>query len=230
MHKGPVFRRINLPEPATPYVAATQDPLPDDLYSAAHKRGERREKQSRNWDKERAIHEKGELERLLEELRGPDWLKLIGVNVISEAEAKRFKLKRNIFISRAKTMLERYDAWRERDRELKLERERKLAQQYESSSEAAPSGPSGKPSPTPTSIHKANIDPPQNTNLQDLNQTMQPPTAEEDPIESFYEKPHLRDATLKGYRRGRHALAFGQSIPDLPEFVEFELPFDTERE
>ena len=220
--KRVLFRRVNLPDPLTAGSAPTLDPLTDELYSIAHKRGERREKQSRNWDKELAMHEKGELERLLAELRGPDWLKLMGIHGVSETESRKFRDKRNIFISRAKTMLERYDAWRDRDRELKTERDRKLVRQAESSSEVTGSRVA---SPTSTSSRQRMSDSDHKTTSKDQAveywEAQQAP--EEKPMESFFKKPHEREAALKGYRRGRRALAFGQPIPDLPEFREFEL-------
>lgn len=218
---GQLSRKINLPRSTTLPSPNGQDPLADEIYDIAHKRGERKEKQSRNWDKERAMHEKGELERLLEELRGPDWLKLMGISGVSETEVKRLKEKRNIFITRARTMLERYDAWRERDKELKLERDRKLARLQESSvSEPDSSRASAALSEDVADTRSIQRD----AKSREPAPSKQAAPPESKPFTSFFEKPHLREAALKGYRRGRHALAFGHPIPDLPEISEFELP------
>lgn len=219
-----VFRKVKLPNRETGQHRARHDPLSDELYVTAHRRGERKEKQSRNWDKERAMHEKGELERLLEELQGPDWLKLMGIVGVTDAEAKTFKSKRNIFIARAQTMLDRYSAWNKRDRELKLERERRLAESEEETSSDDDQDSEGSSEATEEGRHQMRRS--HTTARARDREKPQQPVAGQRPFNSFFEKPHMREAAMKSYRRGRHVLAFGHPIPEVPELSDFELPKD----
>ncbi|KAI9869879.1 MAG: hypothetical protein M1823_008919, partial [Watsoniomyces obsoletus] len=82
---------------ATPKIgkqSSNEDPLSEEAYSKVHRKAERHEKQMKNGDKERAQHEKYQLERLLDDLRGPDWLKTLGISGIIETEKKRYEPKR----------------------------------------------------------------------------------------------------------------------------------------
>ena len=220
--QGPIFRKIRIQQRRSITPQNQLDPLSDDLYETVHRRGERKEKQSRNWDKERALHEKGELERLLQELKGPDWLKLMGIVGISEAESQKYKPKRNIFIRRGQSMLDRYAEWNKRDKELKLEKEQRLAEEDESSTEGYDSDDSLQNITNTTQKRKRphRLDP----------KRLEPETSqqvvveEQTPFTSFFDKSHMREAAMKSYRRGRHVLAFGVPIPELPDATDFELP------
>ncbi|KAG9526912.1 hypothetical protein KCV07_g154, partial [Aureobasidium melanogenum] len=68
-----------------------KDPLTDAFYFKSHRRAERKEKQLRNIEKERAMHEKAQLERLLEALQGHDWLRIMGIVSVADADAKNSK-------------------------------------------------------------------------------------------------------------------------------------------
>jgi Something about silencing, SAS, complex subunit 4 len=99
------------------------DPLPDSLYHKPHRRAERQEKQLRNIEKERAQHEKQHLERLLEGLIGPDWLKVMGVSGITESEKKEYEPKRDIFIREVAGLVEKFKVWKEEEKRRKAEKE-----------------------------------------------------------------------------------------------------------
>ncbi|KAI9764530.1 MAG: hypothetical protein M1840_008356 [Geoglossum simile] len=99
------------------------DPLPDSLYHKPHRRAERQEKQLRNIEKERAQHEKQHLERLLEGLMGPDWLKVMGVSGITESEKKEYEPKRDIFIREVAGLVEKFKVWKEEEKRRKAEKE-----------------------------------------------------------------------------------------------------------
>lgn len=102
-----------------------QDPLADDKYKP-HRRAERQEKQARNTDKERAMHEKSELERLHAELKGPDWLRALGISGITETQKRGLEATRDLFITRVIGLLERFTAWKEREKEVRLQRQKRL--------------------------------------------------------------------------------------------------------
>ena len=108
-----------------------EDLLPDVIYTKAHQRAERHEKQMKNGDKERAQHEKYQLERLLEELRGPDWLKTLGISGITDTEKKRYEVKRSLFIQETKALIDKFKRWKEEEKRRKLERQQHLLEEAE---------------------------------------------------------------------------------------------------
>lgn len=99
------------------------DPLPDEAFIPTHRRAERKEKNLRNIEKEHAMFEKGQLERLLDGLRGPDWLKVMGLTGITDGEKRTFETKRDHFVRGVKSLLRKFDSWKEQERELKFGRD-----------------------------------------------------------------------------------------------------------
>lgn len=122
---------LDLTAIAATYTAAQTkpdvDPLADEYYLTAHRRGERKEKQLRNQEREHAMHEKGQLEGLLEGLKGPDWLRVMGVTGITEGESKDWKGKRDHFMKEVQALLDKFALWREEEKRMKAERDAKLA-------------------------------------------------------------------------------------------------------
>lgn len=107
------------------------DPLIDSVYLRAHLKAERHEKQMKNGDKERAQHEKYQLERLLEELRGPDWLKTLGISGITDTEKKRYEVKRALFIGETKALIDKFRRWKEEEKRRKSEKQQRLLEEIE---------------------------------------------------------------------------------------------------
>ncbi|KAI1909055.1 hypothetical protein LOZ65_006575 [Ophidiomyces ophidiicola] len=99
------------------------DPLSPCIFSKAHKRVERKEKQLRNIEKERAQHEKIQLDRLLNALQGHDWLRVMGVGGIIESEKKLYEPKRAYFIMEVSTLLRKFEKWKDEEKKRKAERE-----------------------------------------------------------------------------------------------------------
>ncbi|KAL1963337.1 hypothetical protein VTN77DRAFT_8458 [Rasamsonia byssochlamydoides] len=116
---------IDLPEPADN--ASQTDPLGDEVYFKAHRRNERQEKQLRNIEKERAQHEKVQLDRLLDELQGHDWLRVMGISGITDTEKKLYEPKRDLFIKEVSALIEKFRVWKEEEKRRKLKREQMLA-------------------------------------------------------------------------------------------------------
>lgn len=113
--------------------ADVEDPLSDSVYLKAHQKAERHEKQMKNGDKERAQHEKYQLERLLEELRGPDWLKTLGISGITDTEKKRYEVKRALFIRETKALIDKFRRWKEEEKRRKSERQQRALEEIEAS-------------------------------------------------------------------------------------------------
>ncbi|KAH8203997.1 hypothetical protein TruAng_001808 [Truncatella angustata] len=110
-----------------------EDPLPDSLYGTAHRRAERLEKTIRNTEKGRAQHEKDQIIRILGELQGPDWLRTMGVNGVTESKKKSFEPARNHFIKGCQAILDKFRWWTREEKRRKLERDRALAEEVASS-------------------------------------------------------------------------------------------------
>ncbi|KAH7408086.1 something about silencing, SAS, complex subunit 4-domain-containing protein [Phaeosphaeria sp. MPI-PUGE-AT-0046c] len=212
------------------YDAAT-DPLADAVFFTQHRRAERKEKQLRNIEKERAMHEKVQLERLLDGLQGPDWLKVMGITGVTDGERKDWEPKRDYFVSEVEALVDKFRIWKEEEKRLRAEKEAALAAQEDSDDQdgdeseesdtivtksrphAPDSHASAKPkTPVPRRPPKPHgfllpLIPPEPTS----------------PFQSFYSKPHLRAAALGKHRHGRNATAFGLPIPDFDE-KEFDIP------
>jgi len=105
------------------------DPLPDTVYEPAHKKAERLERSIRNSEKGRAQHEKDQIIRLLEGLKGHDWLRIMGVSGITESRKKSFEPARRHFIKGCKAILEKFRIWSEEEKRRKLEKERLKAKE-----------------------------------------------------------------------------------------------------
>ncbi|OAL07747.1 hypothetical protein IQ06DRAFT_289409 [Phaeosphaeriaceae sp. SRC1lsM3a] len=221
---------------ATRYAPDT-DPLADAVFFTQHRRAERKEKQLRNIEKERAMHEKVQLERLLDGLQGPDWLKVMGITGVTDGERKDWEPKRDYFVSEVEALVDKFRIWKEEEKRLRAEKEAALAAQEESDEEE--DGEESEESDT-IAITKNRPHPPESH--QTSSTKPKPPVPRRPPkphgfllplippepttpFQSFYAKPHLRAAALGKHRHGRNATAFGLPIPDFEE-KEFEVPED----
>jgi hypothetical protein len=115
---------IELPLPTS--LISGQDPLSSEVYFKVHRRHERQEKQLRNIEKERAAHEKVQLERLLDELQGHDWLRVMGISGITATEKKLYEPKRDLIIKEVSALLEKFRIWKEEEKRRKLERDQAI--------------------------------------------------------------------------------------------------------
>lgn len=217
------------------------DPLDDLAFFASHRRAERKEKQLRNIEKERAMHEKAQLERLLDGLQGPDWLKVMGITGVTDGERKDWEPKRDYFVQEVEALVDKFRIWKNEEKRLRAEKDAALAAQGASS----PSSPEESPEASPeassertilTTRHNRSSHPPHRSHpkLPSPPKPRRPPRPHgfllpgppPDPLApfvSFYAKPHLRAAALGKHRHSRTATAFGLPIPDWDEKW-FELP------
>ncbi|PWY89301.1 hypothetical protein BO70DRAFT_426925 [Aspergillus heteromorphus CBS 117.55] len=113
------------PESNTSEPPSATDPLSEDTYFRPHRRNERQEKQLRNIERDRAQHEKQNLDRLLDELQGHDWLRVMGITgLISDPERKHYESKRSYFIREISAVLQKFKIWKEEERRRKLEKDK----------------------------------------------------------------------------------------------------------
>lgn len=124
---NPLDKLYDCEEISLPTVAVRspeEDPLGEEFYSKAHRRFERQEKQLRNIERDRAQHEKQQLERLLDELRGPEWLRVMGLPGIHENEKKPYEPKRDILIAELVALVNKFQAWKDEERRRKIAKEK----------------------------------------------------------------------------------------------------------
>ena len=238
---GPAsFRVLDLSQYEAEAMQFTVDPLADKEYLPAHRKGEKGEKQTRNHDKERNKHDKVLLERLKEELSGPEWHKAMGLSGITESDHQKFEGKRRLYYGKVKEMLRQFDEWKEKEKNERERKERAAAR----AARAANSESADEETETSlsTSLDASALQLQQEAGLRRTTTALKiklrmPAKKTEEvisaPFMSFFAKSHERAGALAGHRRGRHVLAFGHSIPDMAEHVEFDLPeedFDYEKE
>lgn len=218
-------QRIELPTIEKDFSVGNDDPLGDEVYAKAHRRAERQEKQLRNIEKERAMHEKVQLERLLECLKGHDWLKVMGISGVTDGEKKSWEPKRDYFIREVELLLEKFREWKEEEKRRRTEREERLQAEDEDEEESQIMSEDGPPNDSDVDACAARQLHREAVSASDRQVRSKKPALVQKPFTSFYEKPHLREAALGKHRRGRTRLAFGQPIPDIKE-NDFGLPQD----
>ncbi|KAJ5675067.1 uncharacterized protein N7477_005001 [Penicillium maclennaniae] len=116
---------IKLPSPSSK--STGKDPLSEELYFRAHRKFERQEKQLRNIERDRAQHKEQQIEQLLEDLRGHDWLRVMGLPGVHESEKKLYEPKRQILIQELVALVNKFQAWRDEERRRKLAKEKPLS-------------------------------------------------------------------------------------------------------
>lgn len=112
---------VELPEPEP---CSDSDPLNDEVYFRPHRRVERQEKQLRNIERERSQHEKQQVDRLLLELKGHDWIRVMGLTNLSDAEKKLYEPKRSFFIKELSLLIEKFNIWRDEEKRRKFGKEK----------------------------------------------------------------------------------------------------------
>ncbi|KAK4235524.1 something about silencing, SAS, complex subunit 4-domain-containing protein [Achaetomium macrosporum] len=108
--------------PPPHHVPPSSDPLPDTLYTFAHRKAERLERSIRNTEKGRAQHERDQIIRLLDGLQGPDWLRVMGVSGVTESRKRAFEPAREHFIKGCEGILEKFRRWAAEEKRMRLER------------------------------------------------------------------------------------------------------------
>jgi hypothetical protein len=214
-----------------------KDPLTDAFYHKAHRKAERQEKQLRNIEKERAMHEKVQLERLMDGLKGHDWLRVMGISGITDGEKKAYEPKRDYFISEVRVLLKKFQEWKEEEKRRKVDKEESMQDEDEERDEDD-EGSSTESDGDPPNLSDVDASAARQLRQEATSATKAPsaqvrlhrkkePTgpAVQKPFTSFYSKPYLRDAAIGKHRRGRAKFAFGQPLPEPPD-QEFNLGID----
>lgn len=218
------------------------DPLTDEVFIKSHKRAERKEKQLRNIERERAMHEKVQLERLLDGLLGHDWLKVLGITGVTDGEAKKYESKRDYFIAEVQSLVNKFKEWKEAEKQQRLEKEAAAAREREETEDQETEEGSVEPPSSDLNASAAkqlqqeighalkSSSAPKTSNSKDKDRVpamppMPIPYRPPSPVMSFFDKRHIRDASLKKTRHGRNVLAFGHPLPEM-DLQEFELPED----
>lgn len=177
-----------------------------------------------------------QLERLLDGLKGHDWLRVMGISGITDSEKKPFEPKRDYFIREVRSLIEKFRRWKEEEKRRKIEKEMSVkaddeedeaGDEDEDQEETAHRGRS-----SPQDVDALAALQLQNEAVSASRSRRRPagampaplrPPPVEKPFTSFYSKPYMRNAAIGKHRRGRSRFAFGQPVPELPEKA-FRLP------
>lgn len=177
------------------------------------------------------MHEKVQLERLLDGLQGPDWLKVMGITGVTDGDRKDWDPKRNYFVKEVEALVDKFRVWKEEEKRLRTEKEAALAAREEDDedeeSEESDTVTANGREPPPPRLHPKTPEPPKPRRPPRPHGFLLPfiPPEPAAPFQSFYAKPHLRAAALGKHRHGRNASAFGLPIPEFEE-ADFEPPED----
>ena len=219
------------------------DPLPDSLYLGPHKKAERHERSLRNIEKVCAQAEKMNLARLLEGLKGPDWLKTMGISGITDSEKRKYEPKRDYYIKAVQALYNKFDWYKDQVKELEQKRGEGIAARGQGDAEASENGneesvneESDVASGSRLKEHDQSapqvlqqVKPTIRLRLNAKTSRLSIPSEPGKPFTSFYSKQYLREAAVGKHRRGRSVTAFGQLIPDTDQ-KEFALPKDLRSE
>jgi hypothetical protein len=216
--------------------AFKEDPLGDYMYVKPHRRAERKEKQLRNIEKEHALHEKAELEKLLDDLRGSEWLRAMGLTGVADVDRKKYMTHRDYFISRVVALLDKFTAWKDQEKEMRARREEAQAVREEAEDDDLDITITSRGGSLPSFVVEADpsarqlqvearlaATPVRKITLKLSKPAIVLPLEPQKPFTSFYSKPQLREAALGKSRRGRNMTAFGLPLPDSKE-KDFALP------
>ena len=194
------------------------DPLKDFQYEQPHKKHSMKEKRWRNIENEKSQQLYNKLRNELDKLKGPEWFKVLGLNranpgAISKREQLIQSMERELSKQKRFTEELRKQKRAKADRTMSPEHLKPPSQNRRRSRSATldNSEDDAEEEHPPTKSRK----------------TLAPPEVkvEEKPFMSFFSKPHLRNAATKNWRKsGRHAQAFGQQLPPIPQ-IDFDLTF-----
>ncbi|QIW95835.1 hypothetical protein AMS68_001353 [Peltaster fructicola] len=229
---------LNIPTLMQAVPDDTEDPLTDDAFQVSHRRAERKEKQMRNIEREHAMHEKVQLERLLDGLLGHDWLRVLGITGVTESEAKKYEPKRDYFVDEVRALVDKFNAWKEEEKRQKYEREAVLAAEREVEDSVSTKASSVEPASSDLNVSaskqlqqetasamrslsaaRAKRKERSNNAVPHSPVPYRPPS----PIVSFYSSRHMRDSALKKSRNSRNVTAFGLPLPEVDD-RDFALP------
>ena len=182
------------------------------------------------------MHEKVQLERLMDGLRGHDWLRVMGISGITDGEKKAYEPKRDYFKHEVRVLLKKFQEWKEEEKRRKVEKDDSMQDEDEEQdddesdmdedSDGDPPDYNGV-DPSARQLHQeavlATI--PATAQVRSHYKKQVVGQAAEKPFTSFYAKPYLREAAIGKHRRGRTRSAFGQPLPE-PLDRDFELGND----
>ncbi|KAF2403958.1 hypothetical protein EJ06DRAFT_554170 [Trichodelitschia bisporula] len=213
------------------------DPLSDDVYIKPHRKLERKEKQLRNIERERAQHEKAQLDRLLDGLQGPDWLRVMGITGVTDGERKDWEPKRTYFVDEVSALVDKFARMKQEEKRVREEKARHRGANTTASMslvsaepEEAQDDEAETDEPTRQLQREAiiaRVPPRRKRTAAALDAPAAPPAppAPAEPFISFFAKPHQRAAAIGERRSSRSTLAFGQPLPSkVSETRDFELP------
>lgn len=233
--------RVDFSFLAQHYRDEKDDPLSIAYFESVHQRPEREAKKVRNGDKNKAQHERNEIIRLMEGLKGHEWLKVMGVSGITESKKKDYEPARQHFVSGCEMILEKFRTWKEEEKRRKFEKEQAKAESVAERNDGSvvsngdPPDYSDVDASAARQLHEEAIamsGPAKKTEQSGKGDVIPPSFADdvEPDLRSFFPNHHGHDATSAKLRRsGRSSGAWGHPVPEVP-ICDFDLPEELRNE
>ena len=171
------------------------------------------------------MHEKLQLERLLDGLQGPDWLKVMGITGVTDGERGKWEEKRRWFVSEVEALVDKFRVWKEEEKRVRAEKDAANAARDEDDDSEDEESDCDRSTTRHSTPQDHKLKPPVPRRPPRPHGFFVPLAPPEPlaPFTTFFAKPHLRTAALSKHRHGRNAMAFGASIPEFEE-REFRVP------
>jgi hypothetical protein len=83
------------------------------------------------------MHEKQQLERLLDGLQGPDWLRVMGITSVTVGDIKDWESKRDYFIKEIEALVDKFRQWKQEEKRIRAEKEAALTARTEDEDDEA---------------------------------------------------------------------------------------------
>ncbi|KAJ8097278.1 something about silencing, SAS, complex subunit 4-domain-containing protein [Lipomyces tetrasporus] len=102
-------------------IRSRSDPLSDSVFAALHKRREREERHYQNFERDKVMYEKLQVERQLERLKGHNWVRaVVSMTTINDPKCEtELSTKREKLIQELVNVLAKFESWKEREKKVR---------------------------------------------------------------------------------------------------------------
>ncbi|KAK9238483.1 something about silencing, SAS, complex subunit 4-domain-containing protein [Lipomyces kononenkoae] len=102
-------------------IRSRSDPLSDSVFVGLHKRREREERHYQNFERDKVMYNKLQMERQLDRLKGRDWVKaVVSMTPVTDPKCvQELITKRDKLIQELVKVLAKFESWKEREKKIK---------------------------------------------------------------------------------------------------------------
>ncbi|KAK9323441.1 something about silencing, SAS, complex subunit 4-domain-containing protein [Lipomyces orientalis] len=102
-------------------IRSRSDPLSDLVFAGLHKRREREERHYQNFERDKVMYEKLQVERQLESLKGHNWVRaVVSMTPVNDPKCEyELSTKRVKLIQELVNVLAKFESWKEREKQIR---------------------------------------------------------------------------------------------------------------